>query len=713
MRQIRHSYFRQQFQFLRRQYLQEGDLSIQAVLSDELIQRALDSIDGCWKDRIYTPMVTLWVFLRQVISADHSCRAAVARLIVHRISQGLSACSARTGAYCQARKRLPEEFFSSITRGVGEQLESQTRDEWLWNGHHVFMFDGTTALMPDTPENREAYPPPWNSKTDVVLPLLRIGAVFSLACGAMMDLAVAKYAGKGQGEVTLLRQLAKMFSKGDVLLADCLMCNWRNIYELQERGVHLVSRLNKALRKADFRKGKRLGKDDHIVEWSKPHIRGVGRQAQLAMPRKLAVREARVRITQPGFRTRVIIIVTTLLDPQQLASPFGWLLILPFVLTATSLVLEPYIGPEMFATHVIRFWHGFACFVCGIILVSLGEQFWQGIRRICHVALPVALVLYLLRMTEIGFESQPVAMAMRTTESACGMLTVLGYGGIFFNQPSRIFSVLNRAVFAVYIVHLPVQQIVAYYLFRSEMNTWLAFALHLLATLGISYLLYAMLLPIRWLHPFFGIAPVKAKHSGANPSAEKTPRQPSWPSIAGRFATLYVLSPLIVLAVSIGVFASMLFNVAGTLDGTDKAIEASVVRFRSEIAMRSPDENYREAQGLFASLVQALESRNIDRARILIVEIELIDEGLASNGESESEVEGIARDQAQQTDEGDFESKQSDDEIRAEVESRLADENRVVLERLMTELNESIEKRNAPVAEELALKIRLILESFD
>ena len=327
----------------------------------------------------------------------------------------------------------------------------------------------------------------------------------------------------------------------------------------------------------------------------------------------------------------------------RLASPFGWLLILPFVLTATSLVLEPYIGPEMFATHVIRFWHGFACFVCGIILVSLGEQFWQGIRRICHVALPVALVLYLLRMTEIGFESQPVAMAMRTTESACGMLAVLGYGGIFFNQPSRIFSVLNRAVFAVYIVHLPVQQIVAYYLFRSEMNTWLAFALHLLATLGISYLLYAMLLPIRWLHPFFGIAPVKAKHSGANPSAEKTPRQPSWPSIAGRFATLYVLSPLIVLAVSIGVFASMLFNVAGTLDGTDKAIEASVGRFRSEIAMRSPDENYHEAQGLFASLVQALESRNIDRARILVVEIELIAEGLSGNGESESEVEGVVR----------------------------------------------------------------------
>jgi hypothetical protein len=108
-----------------------------------------------------------------------------------------------------------------------------------------------------------------------------------------------------------------MFSKGDVLLADCLMCNWRNLFELSERGVHVVTRLNKALRKADFRKGKRLGKDDHVVRWPKPHIREVGRAAQIAMPRYLTVREARIYIKQPGFRTKDITIVTTLLDPME------------------------------------------------------------------------------------------------------------------------------------------------------------------------------------------------------------------------------------------------------------------------------------------------------------------------------------------------------------------------------------------------------------
>jgi len=315
MRHLRQGCLRRQLQFFQRQYLQDGDLSFSNVLSEDIISQALTAIEANWNHRIYTPLVTLWVFLNQVISADHSCRGAVARLIAHRVSQGMPACSSNTGAYCQARKRLPEQFFAIIARAVGRKLEDQAEEEWLWKGHHVYMFDGTTTVMPDTKENREAYPPTSNSKTGAGMPLTRIGAVFSLACGVVLDLATAKYAGKGQGEVTLLRQLSPMFSKGDVLLADCLMSDWRNLYEFQERGIHIVSRLNRARRKADFRKGKSLGKDDHLVQWPKPHLRGVGRKAQLAMPRQVMVREARVHVSRPGFRTKVIIVVTTLLDP--------------------------------------------------------------------------------------------------------------------------------------------------------------------------------------------------------------------------------------------------------------------------------------------------------------------------------------------------------------------------------------------------------------
>jgi hypothetical protein len=293
--------------------LQEGELPFADLLSQSVILQVLSDLEAAWNDRIYTPLMTLWVFLGQVLNADHSCRGAVARFNAYRLSQGERACSFKTGAYCQARKRLPLDFVANMARSIGRSLEDKAEKKWLWKGHHVYMFDGTTTLMPDTPENRAAYPLTFNQKEG--LPLARVAAVFSLSCGVILDLATARYAGKGQGEVTLFRQLASLFSQGDVVLADCLMCNWRNFFELEQRGVHLVTRLNKALRKADFRKGVRLGKDDHLVRWPKPHIRGVGRAAQRAMPRYVTVREVRVSIKTPGFRTKQIVIVTNLLDP--------------------------------------------------------------------------------------------------------------------------------------------------------------------------------------------------------------------------------------------------------------------------------------------------------------------------------------------------------------------------------------------------------------
>ena len=103
MRDCNQGRFRQQIRFLRRQFLQDGELPFSEVLSEEIVEKALTSVSFVWNDRIYTPIVTLWVFLGQVMSADHSCRAAVARLLTHRISNGQSPCSAETGAYCQAR----------------------------------------------------------------------------------------------------------------------------------------------------------------------------------------------------------------------------------------------------------------------------------------------------------------------------------------------------------------------------------------------------------------------------------------------------------------------------------------------------------------------------------------------------------------------------------------------------------------------------------
>src|SRR6516164_6251862 len=182
----------------------------------------------------------------------------------------------------------------------------------------VHMFDGTTVTMPDTPENQEAYPQVYNQKAGLGFPIARIGALTSLWCGAIVNLGFCRYADKGQGEVSLLRRLCDVLLPGDVLLADSLMSNFTNIFLLQARGVELVSRLNKAHRKADFRHGQRLGDDDHIVRWFKPtSIRSLDWKTYKALPEYITIREARIRVAQPGFRTRSLVVVTTLLDAQQ------------------------------------------------------------------------------------------------------------------------------------------------------------------------------------------------------------------------------------------------------------------------------------------------------------------------------------------------------------------------------------------------------------
>ena len=134
MRYFNQGRFKQQAGFLRRQFLQDSELPFCNILSEQIVSKAVTAIETCWLDRIYPPLITLWVFLGQVLSQDHSCRAAVARLIAHRVSREQRPCSAETGAYCQARKRLPEEFFSEVARQTGRELETNANEQWLWKG---------------------------------------------------------------------------------------------------------------------------------------------------------------------------------------------------------------------------------------------------------------------------------------------------------------------------------------------------------------------------------------------------------------------------------------------------------------------------------------------------------------------------------------------------------------------------------------------------
>lgn len=293
-----------------------GDLYFAALLPEDLILNAFGRARWLWQGWIYTPAVTVWVFLSQCLSADHSCRDGVSRLIAWRISRGQEPCSADTGAYCTARDKLPEAACHQLVCQTGRECEQQAAESWYWHGRKVRVVDGTTATMPDTPANQAAYPQQKIQKAGCGFPIVRLVVVFSLAVGTVLDAALGKYEGKQTGENSLFRQLHGLLSEGDVVLADRYFGGWFDIALLQQRGIDVVVRKHQ-LRATDFRTGTRLGKDDHLVRWSKPQrSEWMMTEQYAALPTELELREIRIRVLQPGFRTRSVLAVTTLLDPE-------------------------------------------------------------------------------------------------------------------------------------------------------------------------------------------------------------------------------------------------------------------------------------------------------------------------------------------------------------------------------------------------------------
>jgi hypothetical protein len=170
--------------------------------------------------------------------------------------------------------------------------------------------------MPDTKANQKQYPQPSVQKPGLGFPITRAVVVFCLATGAVLDATLARCSGKRTGESSLLRQLIDGLEPGDVMLADR---GFGSFYELalwQSRGVDAVVRLHQA-RRADFRTGRRLGSGDHVVIWSRPdRPEWVDDALFAALPRRLAVREVAVRVCEPGFRTRRLVVATTLLESE-------------------------------------------------------------------------------------------------------------------------------------------------------------------------------------------------------------------------------------------------------------------------------------------------------------------------------------------------------------------------------------------------------------
>lgn len=263
------------------------------------------------RERLYPPTVTLSMFMMQALNEDGSCQKAVNGWAARRAAEGLSASSIRTGGYCRARQRLPIEMVQALARQAGGLLNTRAAKRWLWRERVVKLVDGSGISMPDTAENQARFPQPCTQAEGVGFPLARIVAVMCLSTGALIDAAMGPFAGKGNSELGLFRQLISAFSAGEVMLADAFYCNYFLIAALIAAGVDVLFEQNGA-RITDFRRGEPLGKRDHLVSWSKPKARPewMTQEQYRSFPDQITVREVQV----DGQ-----VLVTTMIDHRKIS----------------------------------------------------------------------------------------------------------------------------------------------------------------------------------------------------------------------------------------------------------------------------------------------------------------------------------------------------------------------------------------------------------
>ena len=270
-----------------------GDISLTSILNTESCQRILS--ECCeFRDRFYTPFKTVFIFIKQVLSFDKSCKKAVAGVAAEQISHGKKPVSTSTGPYCKARKRLPEEAVKGLVKEVGKSSVQCSQPNWKPYGRELKVFDGSTVKMADTKANQKIFPQHGNQKKGAGFPLARIMVVMSLTVGTVIDYAVGAYKGKGTGESALLRSIFDCIEENDIALGDRYFPSFFVMADLKKVGADGIFR-GQGQRHYDFRTGVRLGKNDHIVNWKKPQKPEWMSQAEHdAYPEQISVREFKV-----------------------------------------------------------------------------------------------------------------------------------------------------------------------------------------------------------------------------------------------------------------------------------------------------------------------------------------------------------------------------------------------------------------------------------
>ncbi len=310
----------QSFHVVAEPFLQADGLPFADVLSAESVEQVFREHDALFgQDDIFSTQIVLWAFLAQALRDGKcaSCAAAVEDIATYMHQSAQRAPCGDTGDYCRARAKLDLPALRHLTTDTARQLETDAEEAWLWKGLHAKLVDGFTFTMPDTPDNQAAFPQQTTQEPGIGFPIARACTIQSLATAAVCDMAIGPYAGKETGETALLRGMLDAFDEGDVAVSDRYYCSFMMIAMFHQRGVDVCARLHQR-RHCDFRRGRRLGKYDHLITWTRPaRPAWMSKDVYAQILETLTLREIRFNVKVPGRRTEAMTVVTTLIDPKE------------------------------------------------------------------------------------------------------------------------------------------------------------------------------------------------------------------------------------------------------------------------------------------------------------------------------------------------------------------------------------------------------------
>ena len=291
------------------------------ILSESFVHQVAKDLGHAWRDRLLDPVTTLHLLLLQILHGN----TAYAHL------PHLAGLRVTASAICQAKRRLPAALLEALIGQLWQRVGKAAGDPGRWKGHRTFIADGSSCSMPDTPALQKRYGQPSAQKPGCGFPVAKLLMLFDASTGMIRSFLSGPYA---SGELSRMPLLHPLLEAGDLLVGDRAYCSFvhlallglgrmhglirmhqKQVVSFKVRRPHAGGKRSKGLPRSRWIK--RLGHQDQLVEHLKPKQRPgwYSKKDYDALPETVLVRELRFRISQRGWRSREVTLVTTLLDP--------------------------------------------------------------------------------------------------------------------------------------------------------------------------------------------------------------------------------------------------------------------------------------------------------------------------------------------------------------------------------------------------------------